>query len=126
MRVSAEYYKNMSTEHLLGYEVNSNQGIVGSVVRNKMPVLIANAAINNNAVHIRGTNVEKFESVLGMPLIVNEKLLGVLMVYRDNPPPFTSAELDTLSSVSNDISLVMAKHSIESERKSYSDWPHTD
>lgn len=126
MKVSAEYYKNMSTEHLVGYEVQSNQGIVGSVVRNKLPVLIANAAIDNKAVHIRGTNVEKFESVLGMPLIVNEKLLGVLMVYRDNPPPFTSAELDTLSSVSNDISLVMAKHSIDSERKDYSDWPHTD
>lgn len=113
LKISAEHYRNRETEHLVGYEVSSKKGIVGSVVSNKMPVLIANAAIDNKAVHISGTNMEKFESVLGVPLIVRRELLGVLMIYRDNPPPFTSVELDVLTSVANDISLVMAKHSRE-------------
>ncbi len=116
VRVSAEYYRNRETEHLIGYEVGSKKGIVGSVITNRMPVLIANAAIDSNAVHISGTNIEKFESVLGVPLIIGGKLLGVLMVYRDNPPPFTSTELDMLSSVSNDISLVMARQTITPEK----------
>lgn len=113
--ISAEYYVNTETEHLVGYETNSRRGIVGSVVVNRMPVLIANAAIDNKAVQISGTNIQSFESVLGVPLIVREKLLGVLMLYRDSPPPFTTVELDVLSSVSNDISLMMAKHRLEAD-----------
>ncbi len=126
LKVSAEWYRSRETEHLVGYEVGANKGIVGSVVMNKMPVLIANAAIDNKAVHISGTNVEKFESVLGMPLIVSGKLLGVLTVYRDQPPPFTSSELDMLSGVSNDISLVMARHSLEADGKKHAGLPGTD
>lgn len=113
--VSAEFYADQNPEHLVGYEVSAKRGIVGGVVNNRLPVLIANAAIDNKAVQISGTNVERFESVLGVPLIVRERLLGVLMVYRDNPPPFTSAEMAVLTNLSNDISLVMAKHSPEKE-----------
>lgn len=116
--VSAEFYAEHEPEHLVGYEVSAQRGIVGTVVTNRLPVLIANAAIDNKAVQISGTNVERFESVLGVPLVVREKLLGVLMVYRDNPPPFTSAEMTVLTNLSNDISLVMAKHSLEIEKSS--------
>lgn len=109
VRVEAEHYVHEQNEHLLGYVFKADRGYTGTVVRGRKPVLVANAAIEKGVVHIEGTKMEDFESVLGVPLMIGETLIGVLMIYRTRPPSFGAMELEMLSSLSHDISLSMMK-----------------
>jgi GAF domain-containing protein len=109
--VISEFYRTPGSENLLGQEVDAEKGITGTVFRTRKPLLVTNAATDNYAVQIQGTKRQSFETVIAAPLMIHDEMLGVLTVYRDTPPPFNTAELNIISNLSNDISLVMAKYS---------------
>jgi hypothetical protein len=107
----AEYYRSGISENLRGFEFSASAGIVGSVIKNRAPVLISNATNEpTKGVHIPGTNVETFESVLGIPLTAGDATLGALMLYRDSPPPFGNEELKLMDAVCRDISLLIGRY----------------
>ena len=106
-----EFYRTQETEHLIGQEFDAGKGITGMVFRTRKPLLVVNAATDNFAVQIEGTRKQAFETIISTPLMVHDEMLGVLSVYRNNPPSFGTFELNLLTNLSNDISLFMAKYS---------------
>ncbi len=109
--VIGEFYRTQETEHLIGQEFDAGKGITGMVFRTRKPLLVVNAATDNFAVQIEGTRKQAFETIISTPLMVHDEMLGVLSVYRNNPPSFGTFELNLLTNLSNDISLFMAKYS---------------
>ena len=109
--VISEFYRTDETEHLIGQEFDAGKGITGTVFSTRKPLLVTNAATDNFAVQIEGTKKQAFETLISVPLMMHDEMLGVLSVYRNNPPSFSNSELNLLSNLSNDISLVMAKYS---------------
>lgn len=104
----AEHYRNGVSENLKGMEFDAYTGIVGSVLKNRSPALIRNAGIEQKGIHLPGTKVEEFESVLGLPIMSGQEIKGVLMLYRDTPPPFGNEELRRMMNICGDVSLILS------------------
>jgi GAF domain-containing protein len=108
--VVGEFYRNGKSENLVGTEIDAWKGITGVVFRTKKPMLVADASLDNYAVQLEGTEKQPFETVMATPLVVNGEILGVLVVYRDRQPSFSTSELKSLISLSEDISVVMSRY----------------
>ncbi len=93
------------------------KGLTGYVIRTKKP-LLANeselAALNARGdIEIVGTPAKVW---MGVPLIVNEKVFGVMAVqsYTD-PDQFTDRELDLLNIVAGQISTMISRRAAEDD-----------
>ncbi|MBX8631944.1 MAG: GAF domain-containing protein [Thermoplasmata archaeon YP2-bin.285] len=106
--VAGEFYRNKESENLVGFEMDADKGITGIVFRNKRPVIVADANLDNFAVQLEGTKKEQFETLIAAPVMVRNDVLGVLIIYRDRQPSFTASDLKTLVGISEDISSALA------------------
>ncbi len=71
------------------------QGIIGNIVQNGSAEFVNDTAQDPRGVHIEGTeNIDEGEKLLVAPLLVQERAIGALAVWRDpEDAPFDQAEL---------------------------------
>jgi signal transduction histidine kinase/DNA-binding response OmpR family regulator len=80
---------------VLADESQLGQGMIGSIVQNGVAESIDNTNLDPRGVHISGTDeTPDGEKLLVAPLLVQERAIGALAVWRDpQDPPFDPAEL---------------------------------
>ncbi len=62
--------------------LNMNEGLVGLIARRAEPVNLADARNHKEFVHVAELNEDEYHSFLGVPIIQQRKVLGVLVVQR--------------------------------------------
>jgi L-methionine (R)-S-oxide reductase len=62
----------------LGSTLLFNQGLTGRVARTKKPLPVVNPSEHPDYFHIKGSDEERYASYLGIPLVHDGRLLGVL------------------------------------------------
>jgi signal transduction protein with GAF and PtsI domain len=91
----------MSRDYLKKRSIKVGQGIVGNVALSKEPVCIPNVLEDKRYVEKELAEKEGLVSMLSVPMIVKEKVIGVLNVYTVKKHDFTKSDIYLLSTVAN-------------------------
>jgi signal transduction histidine kinase len=77
--------------------VSVDESLVGVVVRRKKPVQVENVQVSGRYQNVALARAEGLVSLLSVPLVFQERAIGVLNVYTGAPHVFSNDEVRTLS-----------------------------
>jgi L-methionine (R)-S-oxide reductase len=80
----------------VGARMSIKQGLTGVVARTRRSLSVKNPDTHPDYFHIKGSNEEKFQSYLGIPLIKDRILFGVLVVQTVRAKMFFVSEIEML------------------------------
>ena len=81
--------------------LNLGEGVVGYVAKNRKPVAILDVLEEPKYKEKELAEKEKLCSMLSVPLILKDKIIGVINCYTPEPHKFTETEINILTSVAN-------------------------
>jgi signal transduction protein with GAF and PtsI domain len=91
----------MSKEYLKERSLKVGEGIVGLVAKKKEPIAIKNVIEDERYKQKELAEKEGFVSMLSVPMLVKDKLIGVVNVYTVEEYEFESHDIDMLVAVAN-------------------------
>ncbi|MDD4956372.1 MAG: GAF domain-containing protein [Candidatus Omnitrophica bacterium] len=91
----------MSQEYLKERAIRVGEGIVGLVARDKEPVAISDILNDKRYKQKALAKKEGFVSMLSVPMMVKDKVIGVINVYTVDMYEFTKDDIHLLSTVAN-------------------------
>jgi len=101
--------QSMHQEYLEKRTMKLNEGIVGLVAREKKPNIIFNVLKDKQYKEKNLARKEGLVSMASVPMIVRDKVIGVLNVYTTNHYKFTKADITLLSAVANQAAVAIEK-----------------
>lgn len=84
------------SQSVLGATMSIMQGLTGLVARTRRSLSVKNPSTHPSYFHIQGSGEEKYQSYLGIPLIRDEVLFGVLVVQTIRAKMFFMSEIRML------------------------------
>lgn len=82
-------------------------GIVGEIAKEAKPVIVPDVRIDPRYRNRAVAEAEGLVSLLGVPLVVRDRTVGVLSCYTEVPHEFTDKEVDLLSMLANQTALAI-------------------
>ncbi len=101
--------QSMHQEYLNKRTIQLNEGIVGLVAREKKPMLIFDVLKEEKYKEKKLARKEGLVSMASIPMMVKDKVIGVLNVYTNKPYEFTKAEITLLSTIANQAAVAIEK-----------------
>lgn len=101
--------QSMHQEYLNKRTIQLNEGIVGLVAREKKPMLIFDVLKEEKYKEKKLARKEGLVSMASIPMMVKDKVIGVLNVYTNKPYKFTKAEITLLSTIANQAAVAIEK-----------------
>lgn len=77
--------------------VSVQESLVGVVVRRRRPVQVENVQVSGRYQNVDLARAEGLVSLLSVPLVFQDRAIGVLNVYTDRPHVFSNDEIRTLT-----------------------------
>ena len=93
--------QSMSQEYLKERSLKVGEGIVGLVAKKKEPIVIPNVLEDKKYKEKKLAQKEKLVSMLSVPMMVKDRVVGVINVYTTVSYKFTGSDIDLLSAVAN-------------------------
>ena len=88
--------------------VQTERGILGSIVKSGKGRIANNASSSDEAVTISGTQVKSFEHLMGTPILIGDKLTGIMAIWRTGEGlEFIQSELDYLISLAQQAAIAI-------------------
>ena len=116
--VYGQHFKQDTTQQLRD---TVEHGLAGWVLKNRKPVLIADTSQDERWLHRPGDSKKKTsaKSALCMPLLVHEKLVGVLTLVHSKTNAFGEEHLDLMQAIADQagIAVLNARLYTESQQK---------
>ncbi len=109
--------QSMHQEYLKKRTMKLNEGIVGLVAREKKPKIIFNVLKDEQYKEKNLARKEGLVSMASVPMMVRDKIIGVLNVYTTNPYNFTKTDVNLLSTVANQAAVAIEKTELIVETK---------
>lgn len=91
----------ISKEYLKERSLKLGEGVVGYVAKEKKPLAILDVLKDVRYKEKELAKKEKLCSMLSVPLIVKDKLVGVINCYTPQPHEFTETEINIVTAVAN-------------------------
>ena len=101
--------QSMHQEYLNKRTIKLNEGIVGLVAKEKKPKLIFDVLKEEQYIEKKLARKEGLVSMASIPMMVKDKVIGVLNVYTNRPYEFTKAEVTLLSTIANQAAAAIEK-----------------
>lgn len=101
----------LKKESIKQVSLQANQGLVGYVGMREEPVNLDDATKHPNYVYLAETGEERFHSFLGVPIIHQRRILGVIVVQQQEKRRFDEGEEAFLVTVSAQLAGLLA-HSL--------------
>jgi len=101
--------QSMHQEYLNKKTIKLNEGIVGLVAREKKPKIIFDVLKEEQYKEKKLARKEGLVSMASIPMMVKDKVIGVLNVYTNKPYEFTKAEVTLLSTIANQAAVAIEK-----------------
>lgn len=95
--------KGLNTVAIDKVKVDIGEGVVGWVAREGATVALERASEDPRFKYVPMTGEERFKSMLVVPIMVDENVIGVLMVQTVEPWQYSVDEITLLSTISNGI-----------------------
>ena len=91
----------MSEEYLQERAIKFGEGIVGLVAKEKKPIVIKDVKKDDRYYEKNLAKKEGFVSMLSVPMLVKDKVIGVINVYTVEKHEFTEVDINLLSASAN-------------------------
>jgi len=91
----------LSEEYLKERAIKVGEGIVGLAAQEKKAMVISDVSKDNRYKQKELAEKEGFVSMLSVPMMVKDRVVGVVNVYTVEPYKFNKMDIDLLSTVSN-------------------------
>ncbi len=91
----------MSEEYLKDRVIKMGEGIVGRVAKSKEPIVIPEVLKDERYKEKKLAQKESLVSMLSVPMLVKDRVIGVINVYTVEPYEFTKSDINLLSAVAN-------------------------
>jgi len=101
--------QSMHQEYLNKRTIKLDEGVVGLVAREKKPKIIFNVLKEEQYKEKELAKIEGLVSMASIPMMVKDKIIGVLNVYTNKPYKFTKAEVTLLSTIANQAAVAIEK-----------------
>jgi len=101
--------QSMHQEYLNKRTIKLNEGIVGLVAKEKKPKIIFDVLKEERYKAKKLARKEGLVSMASIPMMVKDKIIGVLNVYTNRPYKFTKAEISLLSTIANQAAVAIEK-----------------
>ncbi|GAB4113226.1 MAG: hypothetical protein Kow00103_04830 [Candidatus Caldatribacteriota bacterium] len=101
--------QSMHQEYLKKRTIKLHEGIVGLVAREKKPKIIYDVLKEEQYKEKKLARKEGLVSMASIPMMVRDKVIGVLNVYTNKPYEFSKAEITLLSTVANQAAAAIEK-----------------
>ncbi len=101
--------QSMHQEYLNKRTIKLNEGIVGLVAREKKPKIIFDVLKEEQYKEKKLARKEGLVSMASIPMMVKDKVIGVLNVYTNRTYKFTKAEISVLSTIANQAAVAIEK-----------------
>lgn len=101
--------QSMHQEYLDKRTIKLNEGIVGLVAREKKPKIIFDVLKEEQYKEKKLARKEGLVSMASIPMMVRDKVIGVLNVYTNKPYEFSKAEVTLLSTIANQAAVAIEK-----------------
>lgn len=101
--------QSMHQEYLDKRTIKLNEGIVGLVAREKKPKIIYDVLKEELYKEKKLAREEGLISMASIPMMVRDKVIGVLNVYTNKPYEFSKAEVTLLSTIANQAAVAIEK-----------------
>lgn len=101
--------QSMHQEYLNKRTMKLNEGIVGLVAKEKKPKIIFDVLKEEQYKEKKLARKEGLVSMASIPMMVKDKVIGVLNVYTNKPYEFTKAEISLLSTIANQAAVAIEK-----------------
>ncbi|MBN1385140.1 MAG: GAF domain-containing protein [Elusimicrobia bacterium] len=99
--------QSISDEYLRKPPLKIGEGIAGKVLEEKKPISVFDVSKNEFYKYKEIAKKEGLCSVLCVPLVVKNKVIGAIDVYTSTPHKFTKKEEDILTAVANQAAIVI-------------------
>lgn len=93
--------QSMSEEYLKERSLNPGEGVVGYVYVENKPMMIYNVLKEPRYKEKELARKESLVSMLSVPMIVRDKVIGVINCYTSFPHKFTKSEVEVFTTVAN-------------------------
>ncbi len=93
--------QTISQEYLKERNLKLSEGVVGHVASNNRPMIIFDVLEEPKYKEKEMARKEGLSSMLSVPLVVKEKVIGVINCYSQKPHNFTDIEVNLLTTVAN-------------------------
>jgi L-methionine (R)-S-oxide reductase len=97
------------SQSAVGARMSINQGLTGVVARTRRCLSVKNPDTHPDYFHIKGSNEERYQSYLGIPLIKDRILFGVLVVQTVRAKMFFMNEIEMLTAAGSRVIDVIAE-----------------
>jgi GAF domain-containing protein len=87
--------------------LRTDEGVVGEVIRSRKPITVENVQTDPRYRHKEMARQEGLVSMLAVPLIVREKVIGVMACYTNHPVAFAPEQTALLSTLANQTALAI-------------------
>ena len=101
--------QSMHQEYLNKRTIKLNEGVVGLVAKEKKPKIIFDVLKEEQYKEKKLARKEGLVSMASIPMMVKDKVIGVLNVYTNRPYEFTKAEVILLSTIANQAAVAIEK-----------------
>ncbi len=88
-----------------GYSLKVGQGIVGYTAAQKKPCIALD--VGSDAVFFNNPDLPMTRSEVALPLLIREKVLGVLDIQSDQPMAFQMEEIDVLQTLADQMAVAI-------------------
>ncbi len=89
--------------------MHKEEGLTGLVIETMEPVMVPDAMTHARNKYFPETGEERFHSFLGLPLIEQEKPIGVLVVQSRSRRRFSRTEIRVLRTISSHVSAIIVQ-----------------
>lgn len=97
----------ISDEYLKKPPLKIDEGIAGKVIKTKQPVVVKDVREEPDYKHRDIAAREGMVSMLGVPMNVKGKVIGVLNIYTAKPHKFSEREIEVLGSIANQSAIII-------------------
>lgn len=101
--------QSMHQEYLNKRTIKLNEGVVGLVAKEKKAKIIFDVLKEERYKEKKLAKKEGLVSMASIPMMVKDKVIGVLNVYTNRPYEFTKAEVILLSTIANQAAVAIEK-----------------
>lgn len=101
--------QSMHQEYFNKRTIKLNEGVVGLVAKEKKAKIIFDVLKEEQYKEKKLAKKEGLVSMASIPMMVKDKVIGILNVYTNKPYEFTKAEISLLSTIANQAAVAIEK-----------------
>lgn len=101
------------SQSVIGTRMSFSQGLTGRVARSQHSLSVKNPDTHPDYYHISSSGEEKYQSYLGIPLLRDHHLLGVLVVQTVRPKMFFMSEIKSLYEAGRRVMDILGEETVQ-------------